>query len=279
MGFSYTAQALSALLHPQGWQITATCRDAEKAAELQKQGIAPLLLAADPPPLTLDQLAGATHVLLSVPPTPNIPDPSLDLLAPALSHLAPDWVGYLSTTGVYGDHQGAWIDEDTPPGPVGERGKRRQAAEAAWAATGLNMHYFRLAGIYGPGRNGLRSLAAGNARRIDKPGQVFSRIHVADIANVLAASMARPNPGRAYSVCDDEPAPPQEVVSFAAALMAVAPPPLQPFDTAELSDMARSFYSENKRIKNDRIKTELGVALKYPTYRAGLTALWDSKTY
>ena len=188
-------------------------------------------------------------------------------------------MGYLSTTGVYGDHQGAWIDEETPTGLLSERGQRRVAAEAQWAATGLPMHYFRLAGIYGPGRNSLRALQNGTARRVVKQGQVFSRIHLADITRILEASMANPNAGRAYSVCDDTPAPPQDVVTYAAELMGVSPPALQDFATAELSPMARSFYGENKRIRNYRIKEELGVSLEYPDYRAGLSALWESGTY
>ena len=162
---------------------------------------------------------------------------------------------------------------------LSERGQRRVAAEAQWAATGLPMHYFRLAGIYGPGRNSLRALQNGTARRVVKQGQVFSRIHLADITRILEASMANPNAGRAYSVCDDTPAPPQDVVTYAAELMGVSPPALQDFATAELSPMARSFYGENKRIRNNRIKEELGVSLEYPDYRAGLSALWESGTY
>ncbi len=178
---------------------------------------------------------------------------------------------------------GAWIDEDTPPGPLGERGQRRVAAEAAWgelaAAHDLPMHYFRLAGIYGPGRNQLAALKAGTARRIDKTGQVFSRIHVEDIATILLASMAKPQAGRAYSVCDDEPAPPQDVVAYAATLLGMAPPPLIAFEDADLSPMAKSFYGENKRIKNTRIKQELGVTLKYPSYREGLRALFEAQDF
>ncbi len=186
-------------------------------------------------------------------------------------------MGYLSTTGVYGDRDGGWVDEEAPLEPTGARGRKRVAAEAAWLALrrdhGVPVHLFRLAGIYGPGRNALATVQAGRAKRIDKPGQVFSRIHVDDIATVLEASMARPNPGRAYNVCDDEPAPPAEVIAHACDLLGVAPPPLVPFEQAELSAMARSFYRDNKRVSNRRIKQELGVKLAYPGYKAGLAAL------
>ncbi len=281
-GFGFCAAHLAPLLQAEGWQLKATCRDDEKAERLRRLNIEPLRL--DEEPLSLSALSGIQHVLLSAAPT-EAGDPALPLLAPALAAAAGQikWLGYLSTTGVYGDHDGAWIDEDTPPGPVSERGQRRVAAEAAWAELAathdLPIHYFRLAGIYGPGRNQLATLKAGTARRIDKPGQVFSRIHVDDIAQILRASMARPMGGRAYSVCDDEPAPPQDVVAFAATLLGVEPPPLTDFETAELSPMAKSFYGENKRIKNQRIKQELGVDLRYPSYREGLTALFEAGAF
>ncbi|EJW20925.1 RmlD substrate binding domain superfamily [alpha proteobacterium IMCC14465] len=278
-GFGYCAEYLSVRLIKQGFQISATCRTNEKAAMLKAAGIRPVLLSGEK--LSAKELGTADHVLLSVPPEQDGRDPVLNFASAALGELQDQfkWVGYLSTTGVYGDHKGAWIDEDTPIGALSERGQRRVSAEAQWAATGLPMHYFRLAGIYGPGRNTLRALQNGTARRVVKDGQVFSRIHVADIATILEASMKNPHAGRAYSVCDDEPAPPQDVVTYAADLMGVAPPVLQDFATAELSPMARSFYGENKRIHNHRLKNELGVTLAYPNYRAGLSALWDSETY
>ena len=278
-GLGYCADYLSAKLIKQGWQVSATCRTSEKAAVLEASGIRPVLLSGKK--VTVTDLGKADHILISVPPEQDGSDPVLNFAGAALAALQDQikWVGYLSTTGVYGDHQGAWIDEETPAGLLSERGQRRVAAEAQWAATGLPMHYFRLAGIYGPGRNSLRALQNGTARRVVKQGQVFSRIHLADITRILEASMANPNAGRAYSVCDDTPAPPQDVVTYAAELMGVSPPALQDFATAELSPMARSFYGENKRIRNNRIKEELGVSLKYPDYRAGLSALWESGTY
>lgn len=278
-GLGYCADYLSAKLIKQGWQVSATCRTSEKAAVLEASGIRPVLLSGKK--VTVTDLGKADHILISVPPEQDGSDPVLNFAGAALAALQDQikWVGYLSTTGVYGDHQGAWIDEETPAGLLSERGQRRVAAEAQWAATGLPMHYFRLAGIYGPGRNSLRALQNGTARRVVKQGQVFSRIHLADITRILEASMANPNAGRAYSVCDDTPAPPQDVVTYAAELMGVSPPALQDFATAKLSPMARSFYGENKRIRNDRIKEELGVSLEYPDYRAGLSALWESGTY
>ena len=281
-GFGFCARHLAPLLAAEGFMLKASCRDDEKAAYLDAQGITPIML--DGSPLSADTLSGIDHILLSAAPD-EAGDPALPLLKTALAASAAQmkWLGYLSTTGVYGDHAGAWIDEETPPGKIGARGQRRVDAETAWgrlsAELKLPMHYFRLAGIYGPGRNQLVSLKRGTARRIEKPGQVFSRIHVADIAQILQASMAQPNAGRAYSVCDDEAAPPQDVVTYAAHLMGVTPPPLIKFEEATLSPMAQSFYADNKRIKNDRIKQELGVALAYPTYREGLKALYEADEF
>jgi len=208
-------------------------------------------------------------------------DPVLATLRDEITALAPQlkWVGYLSTTGVYGDHKGGWVDEDTLLTPSTKRGQQRIEAEAAWQAlaaeTGLPLHIFRLAGIYGPGRGPFAKVRTGTARRIIKKDQVFSRIHVDDIAQVLAASVARPNPGRIYNVCDDNAAPPEDVLAHAAELLGMPVPPAINFETAEMSPMARSFYAESKRVRNDRIKDELGVELLYPTYQAGLAALLE----
>jgi len=186
------------------------------------------------------------------------------------------WLGYLSTTGVYGDRQGDWVDETMPSAPTTPRGRRRTKAEADWSQLvdkGVPAHLFRLAGIYGPARNQLKTVKAGTARRIVKPGQMFGRIHVDDIVQVLLASIKTPAPGAAYNVCDDEPAPPQDVIAFAANLLSMAPPTELAFDKAGLSEMAKSFYAENKKVANKKIKQELGVQLAYPTYREGLIAL------
>jgi len=270
-GHGYSARALARLLLPQGWRIIGTCRSEETAAGLRADGVEARIwpdgddLAAD--------LAEATHVLSSVPPGAT-GDPVLADWAAALAAQSFDWVGYLSTVGVYGDHGGGWVDESTPVSPSTERGARRVAAERAWSdIPGLPLHVFRIAGIYGPGRGPFAKVREGTARRIVKEGQVFSRIHVDDIAQVLAASMARPDPGAIYNLCDDDPAPPQDVIAFAAELLGLPVPPEVPFEEADLSPMGRSFYSESKRVRNDRIKSDLGVRLHYPNYRSGLAAM------
>ena len=185
-----------------------------------------------------------------------------------------EWVGYLSTTGVYGDAKGGWVDESSPLKPATKRGQMRVAAEADWQSIpNLPLHIFRLAGIYGPGRGPFSKVRAGTARRIIKEGQVFSRIHVEDIAQILVASIAEPNAGAIYNMCDDDPAPPQDVIAHAAGLLGLPLPEEVDFETAEMTPMARSFYAESKRVRNDRIKSDLGVKLLYPDYRAGLAAL------
>lgn len=267
LGHGYSADALARRLIPQGWTVIGTTRHPDKARRLHASGIEPLLWPGDLGPA----LARATHILASAAPD-AAGDPFL-IASPELAQASVAWVGYLSTTGVYGDHQGGWVDEATPLTPVSARGAQRVLAESQWQATGLPVHVFRLAGIYGPGRGPFEKVRDGTARRILKPGQFFSRTHVEDIAQVLEASIARPNPGAAYNVCDDEPAPPEDVLSHAAALLGLPEPPGIPYDEAEMTPMARSFYAESKRVRNDRIKDELGVRLLYPTYREGLAAL------
>ena len=267
-GLGYSARALADRLRARGWAVTGTSRE----------GAGETIAFDGGRDLPGDALDGVTHLLVSAPPDER-GDPVLrrcrDELAARAQQLA--WVGYLSTTGVYGDHGGGWVDEETPRAPLSERARRRVEAEDAWLAlqrdNGVPVHLFRLAGIYGPGRNQIEALLERRAKRIVKPNQVFSRIHVSDVAGVLQASMARPCPGRAYNVADDEPAPPQDVVAFAAELLGRPAPPEVPFEEAELSPMARSFYSESKRVSNRRIRQELGYELTYPTYREGLTAL------
>ena len=271
-GHGYSARALARLLLPQGWRIIGTTRSDDKAGRLMNEGVEPRIWpGADMRPA----LNAATHLLISAAPDEN-GDPVLAELRDEIAARAQQfaWVGYLSTTGVYGDHDGEWVDETTPLNPATKRGQARVAAEADWASIpGLPLHIFRLAGIYGPGRGPFAKVRDGTARRIIKQGQVFSRTHVADIAQVLAASIARPNPGAAYNVCDDDPAPPQDVIGYAAELLGVPVPPAEDFETAEMSPMARSFYAESKKVSNDRIKSELGVKLIYPDYRSGLRAL------
>lgn len=272
-GHGYTSRALARRLVPQGWRIIGTTRDATRARP--QEGVE---LVSWPETDLAPFIERATHVLQSIAPSEK-GDPVLaeyeGALARAAAHIA--WAGYLSTTAVYGDHAGGWVDEDTPLTPATRRGQARVAAESAWRAlaerSGLPLHIFRLAGIYGPGRGPFAKVRAGTARRIIKPGQVFSRIHVDDIAEVLEASIARPDPGAVYNVCDDLAAPPEEVLGHAAELLGLPLPPPEDFASAEMSPMARSFYAESKRVRNDRIKQDLGVELRYPTYREGLAAL------
>jgi nucleoside-diphosphate-sugar epimerase len=277
-GLGYSAQVFARRLRARGWRVAGTTRSPEAATALRAEGIEALLFERTRPlSAPAAALAGTSHLLASVPPD-AAGDPVLDLHGPDIAACASiAWAGYLSTTGVYGDRGGDWVDEDSALEPTGPRSTRRLAAERAWLELqrrhGLPVHVFRLAGIYGPGRCALDQARAGTARRIDKPGQVFSRIHVDDIATVLEASIARPNPGRAYNLCDDSPAPPAEVVARACALLGLEPPPLVPYEAAALSPMARSFYRDNKRVSNRRIKEELRVALAYPDYQSGLAAI------
>lgn len=272
LGHGYSASALAARLIPMGWTVIGTCRDPFRADALRASGAEPLLWPADLAPA----LARATHILASAAPD-AAGDPFLQAAGPALCAAQPQWVGYLSTTAVYGDHQGGWVDEQTPVNPQSTRARQRVLAEGQWLATGLPVHVFRLAGIYGPGRGPFEKVRDGSARRIIKPGQVFSRIHVEDIAETLLASIMRPKPGAIYNVCDDDPAPPEDVLSHAAHLLGLPEPPAVPYDQAEMTPMARSFYAESKRVRNDRIKTELKVRLNHPDYRAGLAALLNMK--
>jgi nucleoside-diphosphate-sugar epimerase len=271
-GMGYSALALARLLLPEGWSVIGTCRTPEGAEALRAQGIEPVLFDGTAP-LDPALLAGATHILASIPPDGD---------DPALRHHAGDiaklpglaWVGYLSTTSVYGVDDGRTVDEDFPCAPSSARGQRRLNAEAAWRALPLPGHVFRLSGIYGPGRSIFETIEAGRAQRIVKSGHAFNRIHVEDIAGTVMASIRRPAPGRIYNLADDLPAPSADLVTYACALLGVEPPPEIGFDAAVLSPMAREFWADNKRIDNRRIKDELGVRLLYPTYREGLDAIF-----
>ncbi len=259
-------------------RVSGTVRSQEKAAVLSASGITAHVFGPGVRDSAIaEDIAKADALLISVPPGTS-GDPVLAAYAHQIAS-APNlrWIGYLSTIGVYGDHQGAWVDEQTPATPTNARSVERAQAEQAWlafgAANNIAVHIFRLAGIYGPGQNQLVQLARGTAKRIIKPGQVFNRIHVEDIARTLDASLAQPRPGAIYNVTDNEPAPPQDVVTFAASLCNVAPPPEINLDDAALTEMGRSFYAESKRVRNDLLRSELGVTLAYPTYREGLSAL------
>ena len=281
-GLGYSARCLARRLLQKGWRVSGTARSPEAASRLAEEGFESQIFDGTRPIADFDAIAPEiTHILLSVPPGAE-GDPVFACHAKDIAAMAPQlkWAGYLSTTGVYGDRQGGWVDETSELLPATERGRRRVAAEAAWqglqASAGLPLHIFRLAGIYGPGSNQLVSILKGKSRRVVKPGQVFSRIHVDDIASILEASIARPNSGAIYNVCDDEAAPPQDVVAYAADLLGRPAPPEVAFEAAEMSSMGRSFYAESKRVANTRIKQELGVELAYPTYREGLAALLET---
>ncbi len=269
-GHGYSAQALADIL-PEDWRVIGTTRKTEKIETLKAQGVEPVIWPGSDLTTALDN---ATHLLISAAPSEE-GDPVLSELRDEIAKRRDQfaWVGYLSTTGVYGDHNGDWVDESAELTPATKRGQLRVMAETDWRSMDLPLHIFRLAGIYGPGRGPFSKVRSGSARRIIKKGQVFSRTHVEDIAQVLLASINRPNPGAAYNVCDDDPAPPEDVIAYAAELLGMPIPPAEDFETAEMTPMARSFYAESKKVRNDRIKDELGVVLKYPDYRAGLDDL------
>jgi len=277
-GHGYSAGAFAANCVENGWHVSGTTRSNARVDQIKATGTEPLLFnGTEASPAVSASVANATHILVSIAPGSNgdaVLRYHLDGLGRS-SNL--QWVGYLSTVGVYGNHNGGWIDEQTPPAPTSERSKHRMAAERAWqefcGSKAIPLQIFRLSGIYGPGRSAIDKLAAGSARRLIKPGQVFNRIHVGDIAGALAAGTANPRATGIFNVTDDLPAPPQDVVQFAAELTGHAVPPDVDFETADLTPMARSFYAENKRVGNGKIKRELGMTFKYPTYREGIAAI------
>ncbi|WP_315833819.1 SDR family oxidoreductase [Bradyrhizobium prioriisuperbiae] len=277
-GLGYSAHYVAQHLAAGGAQVVGTVRTQAKADLVAQSGASARVFAGGGRDAALAfDLAESDAVLISVPPDGQ-EDPVLRAYADDLAKASRlRWIGYLSTVGVYGDHEGAWVDETTVPTPTDGRSRNRLVVEQQWLALGqahrIPVQIFRLSGIYGPGRNQLVQLAEGKARRIIKPGQVFNRIHVDDIAQMVAASLNKPRSGAIYNGADNEPAPPQDVVSFAAALCGVEPPPEIAFEDAELTPMGRSFFMETKRVRNRLLLDELGVTLRYPTYREGLTAL------
>jgi nucleoside-diphosphate-sugar epimerase len=281
-GMGYSSLASARAIHQSidsDLPIAGTTRSEDKAHELADSAYRIHVFDGETPGATLDEdLVKATHVVISIPPDEhgdavlNHHRASLDA-APNL-----EWVCYYSTVGVYGDFGGAWIDETADTRPINRRSAHRVEVEQQWrdyaAARNLPLLILRLAGIYGPGRSALDKLRDGTARRIVKPGQVFNRIHVEDIGRITALAAARKLDGT-FNLADDEPAPPQDLVTYAAKLMGVSPPPEKPFETAEMTDMARSFYSDNKRVSNKAIKQALGIELLHPTYRDGLDAIYS----
>lgn len=278
LGFGYSAAAVAARLKEEGWRIIGTSRSADGVAAIEALGHEAIPFDGEAPsPALADALGEATHLVHSAPPG-EAGDPLLIHHGGDIAGSALRWIGYLSTIGVYGDRQGAWIDEADEAAPTSLRSKQRADAELAWQAAAedseVALTVLRLAGIYGPGRNTLERLLAGTEKRIDKPEQVFNRIHRDDIvATVLASIELGEDGGGIFNVTDDEPAPPQDIVTYGARLLGIEPPPLIPWEQADLTPMGRSFYLETKRVRNDKIKDVLGVTLAYPTYREGLQAL------
>lgn len=284
-GYGYSCDYLGhELMSNDGWSVFGTTRDPVKQEMLSERGVGAYIFDYKQPLVEpLSVLEGTTHLLISTP-TDEEGDPSFRAHVEDIKKISTlEWIGYLSTTGVYGNRDGEWVDETAEVRPTSQRGSRRAIAEDQWLSLlksdNLPVHIFRLAGIYGPGRSALDSVRAGIARRIEKPGQAFSRIHVEDITQILWASMNKPNPGAIYNVCDDEPAPSHETIAYACELLGRPVPPLVPFDEADLAPITRSFYEDNKRVKNERIKQELGVDLKYKNFREGLKGCLEAEEY
>ncbi|TCL72099.1 SDR family oxidoreductase [Rhizobium sp. BK251] len=279
-GCGYSGTAIAKAFAQDGARISGTTRSAEKLESLEKEGIDGFLFDGEVIGDELRQaMASATHLVQSIAPGSK-GDPLIRLAGKDLATFMPrlQWIGYLSTVGVYGDHKGGWVDENTPYKPVSARSVERVEAEDAWLAQGAVLNVpaavLRLSGIYGPGRNALRNLENGTARRLIKKDQVFNRIRVEDIAGATRFLSER-KLGGIYNVTDDEPGPPQDVVLEAARIMGVEPPPEQAFETAELTPMARSFYGENKRVSNRKLR-DLGFSFDFPEYRMSLAELWAS---
>jgi nucleoside-diphosphate-sugar epimerase len=284
-GYGYSCDYLGhALMERGGWRVSGTTRSSERRETLRARGVQAHIFDSDHPLLDpLYILRDATHIVISTPPDDE-GDPAFNIHGLDLTQ-CPNlkWVGYLSTNAVYGDRGGGQVDETSEIRPSSKRGSRRAKAESQWLSLldhkNLPVHIFRLAGIYGPGRSALDSIRAGVARRINKPGHAFGRIHVEDIANVLMASMQHPAPGQIYNICDDMPAPSHEVIEYACKLLHRPPPPMVDFEDANLAPITRSFYMDNRRVQNRKIKSDLGVVLKYPDFKTGLDACLAAEEY
>ncbi|MGZ3401935.1 MAG: SDR family oxidoreductase [Phenylobacterium sp.] len=275
-GFGYSARALSVQLQAEGWRVAGTIRRPADRARLEAMGVRPVGVGNR---RDMQRAVGEADTLLVTAPPDEDGCPGLRALVPAIAKSAafPDWIGYLSTTGVYGDRRGGWVTEQSRLAAQSLEGARRVGAERDWLEVGrgmgLTVAVFRLPGIYGPGRSAFDRLRAGEARRIAAPGQVFSRIHVDDLAAGLAASIARPRAGGIYNLCDDAPCPNSEIIAFAAQLLGMALPPEISLADARLSPAGMRFYAESKRVSNARAKAELGWRPAYPSYRDGLRAI------
>lgn len=283
-GYGYVAEHLAKALKEQdpSWQICGTTRDKEKLDGMREQGIKAYLFSDENPfhdPLFI--LRDVTHILISIPPNKQGDVVFQTHARDILQIESVQWIGLCSSTSVYGNRDGEWVDETSEIRPDSERGTKRARAESAWLKmrriAGIPINIFRISGIYGVGRSALDSVRAGNSRRIDKPGHVFNRIHVDDIIQAMIASMSQPSPGDIYNLADDDPAPSHELISYACGLLGMEPAPLMPFDSTDMAPMARSFYKDNKRVRNDKIKTKLGIKLKYPNYKAGLDSIFEQE--
>jgi nucleoside-diphosphate-sugar epimerase len=275
-GLGFSSQALAKRLLPQGWDVSGTVRGEQEDSHAKNISVCSFD-GSRPTTEISEAISHATHLLITIPPQPS-GDVVLENFAEEISRARQlQWIGYISSTGVYGDTQGEWVDESSPLLASTDRNRQRIEVESAWLKIGkdhgLPVMIFRCVGIYGPGRNLLVSVRQGSARRIDKPGLVFSRIHSEDLAQTLEASMKKPQFGEIYNVSDDCPSPPVEAVEYACSLLGVEPPPLVSFEEADLPPTARGFYITNKRVSNKKIKQELGVTLRYPDYRSGLNEL------
>jgi len=269
-GMGYSARFLAQRLLIDQWQVDGTKR---KIEDLESEAIRFFPFDSHQKPQW--ELPEASFILSSIPPDSS-GDPVLRYFSEQLSNRSNCWLGYLSTTGVYGNHEGAWVHEETPCRPSGARQKKRLEAEGQWRDLGA--HIFRLAGIYGPGRSAFDQIALGKAKLISKPGHQFGRIHVADIAGILHAAMQKPNPGEIYNLADDEPAEPLDVTRYAFSLLGESAPDPLDYWKAELTPMARTFWQDHKKVRNEKIKTDLGYKFLYPTYRDGLKAIWAERS-
>jgi nucleoside-diphosphate-sugar epimerase len=277
-GAGYSGRAIARHAISAGYAVAGTTRSPEKGAPLRDDGIVPFVFVGERiSDEIVRELETTTHLLISI--SPGETDPVLEAARAIITQHMPAlrWISYLSTVGVYGDHDGGWVNEDTPCNPLSRRSRERLDAENAWIGLGhergVPVAVLRLSGIYGPGRNALVNLERGTARRIVKTGQVFNRIHVEDIAGATML-LAEKERGGVFNITDHEPAPPQDVVSYAALLMGIEPPAETRFEDADMSPMARSFYGENKRVSNARIRAE-GYAFRFPDYRTAFDQLWQ----
>jgi nucleoside-diphosphate-sugar epimerase len=268
VGLGFSGLEIARRATAEGWVVAGSVTSDEKAVQLRAEGVDAEVLSP-----SSEKLRAATHMVSTV-----APDGAGDPVLPLVRHAPVKWLGYVSTTGVYGDRGGGWVDESDAPNPVQPRSRHRVEAEQEWQAlarkAGVPLDVFRLPAIYGPGRSALDQVLEGRAQCVDKPGQVFSRVHAHDIASAVLAAMSKQS-GAIYNVCDDEPCAQFEVIAFAAKLLGRPAPKLVPWEEAapKMSEMARSFYAENRRVRNERMKRELGVVLRYPTYREGLSAI------